>query len=310
MLTTLRPGLGFRPEPINIISNFGGLGDMIARLPALRYMRDTFPHTRANVFWHDYFAPLAEHLLPSTATMVHRLLSDFVNANDKLPLIDFNPGRVASMGLHLIDHAFLCILERLPPVGPASHYIQASEIECNIPLPERPVVITCGNTASTREWLPEQINETARGLAKRGFTPVFLGNSNPQELGNKGTIQAKFSKSIDYSLGLNLINKTNLIDALSVIQQSHAVLGVDNGLLHLASCSRTPVIWGFTSVEAKYRVPYGAQNHRALEALVACSGCQSRSNFTRHDFRKCLFKDLACLPTMTAERFLRAFDSL
>jgi ADP-heptose:LPS heptosyltransferase len=304
----VRPGLGFAPHELNICANFGGMGDMIGRLPALKHVHENYPHVSMTVFWHDYFVELAEFLMPSTPRCVHWKFSEMPLANERQPLVDFNPERINSLALHLTDQAFLVIMDRLP-TREAARYILAPPAS-RPELPEKYVVITCGYTAYAREWKPQYINETADKLIELGYTPVFLGSAKDQPLGNKSKIKAEFSEEVDYSKGINLINKTSLIEALGIIQGAKAVLGVDNGLLHLASCTTTPVVWGFTSVEPEVRLPAsnGPQGVvRASDQELSCSGCQSKQFYIKHDFRTCLFKDYKCLDFMTADRFISEF---
>lgn len=315
----LRPGLSFKPQEFNVCSNFGGMGDMIARLPAIKYIHDNFRHVSMNVFWHDYFVELAEFLLPSSPRLVHWKFSEMDNANKLQPLVTFDPNRVHSWSMHLTDLAWVILLDRLPSNKIDKRYIKApsafdaiygTELE-RLKTPY--VILTCGYTAPTRQWLPQYINETARELKSLGYTPVFLGSPDPKELGNNHQIQARFSTEVDYSLGINLIGKTSLVEALGIIQGAKAIMGVDNGLLHLASCTETPVIWGFTSLEPYRRLPVsnGPQAHIfPSRKKVPCRGCQSRVFYVHHDWRKCPFGDYQCLHEMTSKRFISSFKRL
>jgi ADP-heptose:LPS heptosyltransferase len=303
---SLRPNLGFQPQAFNVCSNWGGMGDLIARLPALRYIHENYAHVSMNVFWHDYFVPLAELLLPSTPRLVHWKFSEMPKANERQPLVSFTPDRVNSLSLNLTTVAFLILLDRLPPTADDMKYTLAPDVPVSVPS-EPYVVVTCGFTAPAREWLPKHVNETAKAIKDLGYLPVFMGSAKPQELGNRSKIEAAFSEEIDYSIGLNLIDQTSLVEAVGVLQKAEAVVGIDNGLLHLASCTPTPVIWGFTSVEPGVRLPVSNGPQGVIvppRKQVPCGGCQSRQFYVKHDWRQCPFNDYLCLDYMRSDFFI------
>lgn len=282
---------------------------MIARLPAMKFMRDEYTYLTFTVYWHDYFVPLAELLLPSNERLKHEPLSTMPKQSD-IPLIDFDPNRLTSLALHLVDHASLTLMDRLMPME-ARKYLQAPKC---ITTPRftgsRTVIITCGHTAKVREWPGDEINKTVVGLIRRGYTPIFLGDDKPKVLGNKQRSVAEFDSKIDRTNGIDLIGQTTLLEALALIQQSSCVMGVDNGLLHLASCTKTPVIWGFTSVEQNYRLPPFGTIGIVTPDKGSCYGCQSKCFAVQHDFTKCMFGDYKCTTEMTSDKFLKQFDDL
>jgi hypothetical protein len=160
-------------------------------------------------------------------------------------------------------------------------------------------------------------------LRSKGLTPVLLGTTEKLDVGipNDG-IEAKISSEIDKSLFVDLTNKTTLVEALGVIQRAKAVVGVDNGLLHLAHCTDVPIVYGLSSLLPEHRIPYrapapprtameafhgGVREHGATEIIVAdvpCSGCQSRGFAINNDWRTCLFDDYACTLTLTSAKYL------
>jgi hypothetical protein len=60
---------------LNIINTAGGLGDLIARLPAFKYLNEHYPHITCTVWSQDYFVDLANYLLPPNERMFHAPLS-------------------------------------------------------------------------------------------------------------------------------------------------------------------------------------------------------------------------------------------
>ncbi len=191
------------------------------------------------------------------------------------------------------------------------NYIKLDPIEVNcFNLPEKYAVITTGYTSDTRVFKAEYINEVAEYLNSIGITPVFLGKKATYADKNN-TIVGKFEAN--YELGVNLIDKTNLFEAHSIMSKAQFVLGLDNGLLHLASMSDVSVIWGFTTVLPEHRLPY-RNNIKGFNAYVvspteeelACWGCQSKMNFadSSHSFMTCIYSDFKCVELMTSDKWI------
>lgn len=352
---------GYQPPPttIRVISDCSGLGDNIARLPAYRWMYNNCPHVSLIIFVHDYFLDLARFLLPENDRRKYLPISQAPFKMPK-PYIKFDPDRINTLHLHLTKQAFLMLADYLPedtaefryPLAPRVHPydLEGTGIE---PLladhdgeyedHKKYIVFTVASTAGVREWLPFHVNELAKRARSAGYTPVLLGSTEKINIGVEGDgIQGAISDGLDRSLFVDLLNRTTLIEALGIIQRSKAVVGVDNGLLHLAHCTDVPVVYGLTSLKPEHRIPYREMPYKddpnprgiteitnqdlenmelyfrdaghglteVVTAEVPCAGCQSRSFFMNYDRRTCLFQDKACLLTMTADRFATALNQL
>src|SRR5271165_1265329 len=53
-------------EHVNFFMNLGGLGDLIARLPAIKYCETNIPNVIPHVWVPDYAIPLCKNLLPKS----------------------------------------------------------------------------------------------------------------------------------------------------------------------------------------------------------------------------------------------------
>jgi len=60
----------------------------------------------------------------------------------------------------------------------------------------------------------------------KNITPVFLGKTSMDKR------DIKVDERMDFSKGVNFIDKTSLMDAAFIMKNSEMVIGVDNGLLH------------------------------------------------------------------------------
>lgn len=315
----LREGWSPPKVHLNVLSSHGGLGDQLARLPAFRHVHDTLPHVSQTIWVQDYALELVRYLMPEGPRLAWRRLSEAPYMLSR-PLIEFDPNRVTSLALHLTVQAFLMMTDSLPPSREAMGYPRAPKVELPSWLPERLiidqepeyVVLTTDYTSRTRQWPSYHINALGLELRKHNFTPVLLGSTAPMITGvPNDDIKPRHDDGIDASLFIDLRGKTTLIEALGIMQRSKAVVGVDNGLLHLAHCTDVPVVYGLTTLKPEHRIPYrGIGSTRVIEAQVPCGGCQSRGAFVNQDWRECIFDDYACTLTLTSERFLEALKKL
>jgi len=74
---------------------------------------------------------------------------------------------------------------------------------------------------------------------------------------------------------VNCINKFTIHEIKCLIDDARAYIGVDTGLLHIASCTNTPTIAFFTSCRSEYRKPLkDSIKFIPIEANISCYGCQ------------------------------------
>jgi heptosyltransferase-2 len=93
------------------------------------------------------------------------------------------------------------------------------------------VVIAIGAGAQSKDWDDENYFELTKMLSKLNFNIVLLGKVDYFR-------EDKYKKNFEYnSKVLNLINKTNIIEAISFISNCVFFVGLDSGLTHIAGIS-------------------------------------------------------------------------
>jgi len=105
-------------------------------------------------------------------------------------------------------------------------------------------VMVPGSTCPSRTMTPKTFNEVKNYLIGVGIKPVFLGNDKMRV--GKGEKYTNFNSQYDLTGGINLLNKTSIMEAAKIIEHSRLIVGIDNGLLHLAACTRAPIVFGYT----------------------------------------------------------------
>jgi ADP-heptose:LPS heptosyltransferase len=305
----------------NILLHQGGLGDLISHLPAIKYTLDNHPHIMLHLWIHDYGVPLCKKTFQDYPNIIIRGLSE-LEKKYKSNLYTRSPyaHKISNVSAHSVDHGFYTITHRTVE-DKYKNYIQLEPIDVSgFNLPEKYVVITTGFTSETREWLPESVNGVTDYVIKKGYVPVYIGKSFSSAMvtakSNVGTT-GKFK--CDYSKGIDLIDMTNILEAHAIMDQSSAVIGLDNGLCHLAAMGKAKIVIGFTTVDPLHRLPY-RDNILGKDCYVvtptkkelACIHCQSNMTFasTDHCFTKCFYKDYKCLQLMTADKWIEQLEKI
>lgn len=313
----------FKPQTktINLMLLDGGVGDHIASLVAVDYIYRKYPWLKLILWMPDFLTELAKNLLPEGANIngMSQMRGKYEpHRPTKTTRWD---GSTSPMKIHCLSYAFLKLCDEIPAIE-EQNYLRIKPdtiVTKDFNLPEKYVVITTGFTADVREWPAKEINKVIVYLLSKGVTPVFLGQKNTKT-GVASNIKGSFREEIEYDKGISLIDKTTLSEAALIMENSRAVLGVDNGLLHLAGCTSAPIIGGFTTVSPEIRMP--VRNNQlgwnyypvTPDESLDCKFCQEKTNFLYgHDYRNCLFKDAKknlCTTQMTAEKFIKHLESL
>lgn len=308
-----RKGTELDIKAYNFTLHQGGLGDLIAALPAIKYSLDNHPQILVNLFVHDYGTDLCKKVFENYKNIKVRGMSQYKKeADESLPTRSPHAHKITNLSSNMVDQAFLTIVGTIPE-DKYKNYIQLEPIDVShFNIPEKFAVVTTGFTSPSREWKAQSVNETADYLISKGITPVFLGKSYTQAYKDMG-ITGNFKADYEKKGTINLIDKTDLFQAHGIMNGAVVTLGLDNGLMHLNSMGKGKAIWGFTTVRPEHRLPY-KNGEMGKDCLVvsptkeelACAFCQSDMNFanTKHCFTTCFYSDYVCLDLMTSERWI------
>lgn len=325
-----RDGTKLPEFSLRIDLRYGGLGDCVQRMPAIRYLYTNTQHVRQYVFVYDYLLPLFEltfkdmrdrvHIMPMSA-QEGWLKRDWCKA---MPYVNFEPVQLATSKPHLTEVGFLEIVKRIPERGPLWNIPQPDLTNIDVSCYDVPKgaygVLQVQHTAPVRAWPTNEVEEVARWMVDNQITPLLLGKSS-STLGNGKDIKSKDNLDIDNLPPevVDLRNKTNLLQALKIIEGAKFIVGVDGGLMNLSYMTQTPVIVGFTSIEPSARIPFrnGVQDIKTIivkpDNDLECKFCETRQPYvvfnTRkgpvpHDYKKCLYEDYKCVTQMKAYKFI------
>jgi ADP-heptose:LPS heptosyltransferase len=314
-----RNGKYKRLEHLNIFYDNGGLGDHIAQMPTIKYMRDNCPNIVQHLWVPDYFLDLAKHLCPG---VIIKSVSDAKKpgaVNMHIAGVKMSCPQHSNMAAHLVDVGFHLLANTQVDIK-HKNYLTLNNNRIKIEkfnLPKEYIVLTVGFTAEVREMLPSVANEIIAYCKGRNLPVVMLGSQHARVGPHEKPIIGSFKEEINFSDTINLVNKTTLLEAGKIIAESKAIVGLDNGLLHLAGCSDVPIIAGFSSVLPEHRLPYrhnqlGWNCYTVLpDKDLECQGCQSRAiHVYDHDFRFCYYSDKLCIQQLTSNKYINWLDKV
>jgi ADP-heptose:LPS heptosyltransferase len=305
----------------NLTLHAGGLGDGIAQMPALDYIFKHHDYNNYHLWSHDYLVPLYKKCFGKYNNVVIRGLSEHAKKY-KTEQLARSPyaHKISNLSVNIVDHAFYTLLHKSVE-NTDKNYIKMEPIDISkFKLPKKYMVMTTGFTSNTREWLPESVNGVTQYIIDKGYTPVYIGKSYTKAYETEDRVDAiKGNFKCNYDNGINLIDKTDLFEAHSIMANATCVLGLDNGLMHLAAMSNVPLIIGFTTVDPSHRLPYrydtkgwNCYSVTPTTEELSCTFCQSNMNFApaNHDFRNCFYKDYRCLELMSADKWIIQIEKM
>jgi ADP-heptose:LPS heptosyltransferase len=312
-------------QPIEVVFKFSlpgwttcALGDAIAWLPAIRYVAENYPWVRGHLIIPEYLVEIATNVMRQYPhwrihknTIPDRLL-------DCVPLREQMLYPNATM-MSLVDLGFLLFNGIIPDDEKDKEYLQLdlSDAEVGVVPGElsgsRYVVITPYAEALTRKMPGKVINEVSDYLLSIGRVPVYLGKTQ------MGKREISLPEGADLSKGLDLTNRTSLLVAAKIMQQAEMVLGIDNGLLHLAGMTDATILYGYTIAGPKQRRiprPHGITYELyGDKEKVKCLFCQEKMRFHfsekgGHSFTTCMYQENtpACIRELNSESWISTID--
>lgn len=310
----------FKPvtKTVNCIFMNGGVGDHIASLVATNHILKNYPWVRLLIWVPDFLLEFSKHVLPAGAIVrSYSEMKRHYNENKPTKTTAWD-GHISPMKISCLDYAFLKLCDENPDIS-QKNYLQIHPDKIStvgFDLPTKYVVITTGYTAQVREFPAEHINNVTKYIKSKGFEAVFLGQTTTKT-GSKYVIEGNFNEDIDLGAGIDLIDRTSLLEAAKIMGNASAVIGVDNGLLHVAGCTQVPIVGGFTTVSPELRMPVrnnilGWNYYPVVpDQSLGCKFCQVKTNFLYdHNYVNCMYKDNLCTKQMSADKFIAHLEKI
>lgn len=307
-------------KPHCFILNAGALGDTIASIPAMKYaVEHIFTDGRYQVMMHKHYRELF-YFIPDENIFFfgkekvlnepHVIIYMYDNIPPNVPLSAFlNP-----LHMPLVDYASIKLLGiTLPEKYKSYPKLPIDDVDVSaFNLPDQYVCILPTILHKNRGLPQKETYRLAYRLIKMGLTPVFLGkNTTITDTFNRSTYSSYTPEAKEGMI--DLIDKTSLLEAAKIMEGSVRVIGMDTGLIHLASMTDARIICGYTTIDPELRIPYRHNqkgwNFTAISPMKnQCKFCASSWYVDDVNFNECNNpkKPFECLEMMTSDNFIDA----
>lgn len=312
--------VGFRPRTpmfpikLNFLFMNGGMGDYLTWLRPIQWLCERATWIEGTVICPTYFKEIMDYFLKPFPTWRY---ADYP-AIDSIPNFKDVPFRgpvelaresLNATGAHLATCGWVYFTNKeKAPLGYENYAQFERKFLESIEFPREAgslntgkyAVLTTGITTDSRQVPDGAWNPIISHLKSHGLTIVFLGK-NEMQTGNASTVMTRWVEGIDYSTGIDLRDKTSLLEAAAIMHKAAVVVGHDNGLLHLAGCTPdVPIVFGYNIASPEHRRPLRAMGNVFDVVLtkkeLTCIHCQSNTNFViGYNFKQCFYKDLECM---------------
>lgn len=316
-MNSFRTGTERLPQRIGFAYNAGGIGDWINWTSAIQFAIEEHPHLSGKVGAPPHFIDLARLWLSQYAPrfeVVEIRSSDFREMGD-LPcrIPDANQyANTCSMPTFPLGFIYYAQTSKIPPAWKKLPEIRGDEVR----LPDvfrgglDYVVITPSAIVANKRLKAAAINELSEWLRSQNIWPVFLGKREVAPDHKGGT-----EEGLKTELGFDMLDRTTLPEAACIMANARAVIGLDNGLLHLAACSQVPIAWAFTTADPRWIIPPRPAGAKTLVLTppesLECRFCHNRMLFTLgHNFRNCIYGDNLCTETYDGKTLIRAAEQV
>lgn len=284
-----------------------GIGDFIVFARALQWIADNCPHIYGVIFCPGALVEYYRHLFAEKKhwSIDASEIANCIDPNWFHPQIQvlIDPWRngktqfFTAQGAHPLDLGFAYYANmghlQIPPEYNNYPRVDLARdgLSDLLGFEADYAVITPGAVRNTGTVPGHNWNPILSHIKASGLTPVILGKSEVTE-----GYGANLPPGIDLSGCANLWDKTSLMQAAQVIQFARVVIGLDNGLLHLAGCTETPIVFGYNVTSVELRRPR-RECGKIFDVFLtkeelACIGCVTDVKaHLNHEFnRACLYE--------------------
>lgn len=299
-----------------------GMGEYICYLPAMIWIAKNCPWIHGRIFCAEYFVEFATQFFkdfPDWKILPLEKINQLIEKNSILTGPGIQMGNkhyhqlMNGTGGHLVDVGFMYFASKFPPPPCADIYPEVTFDKTDLPYPlseNKYVVFTTGAVSPARAVPGHYWNPIIDHVVSKHLVPVFLGKTEMAK-----DFKVKFPSGCDYSKGIDLRDQTSMMTAAEIMKRAACVIGLDNGLLHLAACTDASIVAGYNMVSPSERRP----NRRAgkwIELSVsqeelACTQCQTNmKRMFPHNFKDCLYGDTKCIDILFENGGQRWRDAL
>lgn len=320
------PGTKIPVVKMNFAMAGAGMGDHICYMPGMIWAAKNVPYIKGRIWVARFMNQMFKNLMRDFPTWTVNPIEDIATGMEARTVlrgvgITHNgmkaPQHLNGCGTHLVNVGFAFLNQNPPPEGadvmPQLDFSieEPESLASPIELPEKYIVFTTGGTVPARTVPGEYWNPIIDHAISRGYMPVFLGTTRVA-----GTLDVEFPEGCDYHKGINLINKTSIMQAAWIMRNAECVLGLDNGLIYVASCTDADIVCGYNTVHPRERRPKRAGDGKWEEIYLSkkdlqCSSCQTDMELlVVHSFKYCFYGHKRCIDILFSDNGRRWTDAI
>jgi len=302
-------------DPVCYSVNSTALGDVLAAIPVVKYAIDTYHkecdyRVIASKHFRDLFSfvPDSKFLVMEDDTWRFDKTYSVRRLNDvekkggnlcRLTPAKMTLSHYASIGLcgEILPEAKYYYL----PVRP----VDVSKFGVDF---SQSVVLIVSYRDVNRSIPAEELLKIAEYVYCRGYIPVYVGRTEDGAWRERAPV----SPFTPPPYGVDLRNRTSLLELASIMNKAVAVCGVDSGPVHLAGTTSTNLIAGYTNVDWKFRIPKRAFGRTVViePDPMDCRYCSSKWLKDFYNFLNCYHGHNNCVKTLRADKYIRALRSV
>lgn len=294
---------------VTYIINCSALGDTVCCIPAIKTL------LKSNKLYKVICYKNIEQLL-----LLCDIPKDFIVTLNSDALTPFDPKDSfvieayqkdrAPYRMHLTDIFSVFPLNAILRPEEKSVSANAHKMPVNQHIDKEYVVIGCGYALESRKLQSHVFNDIVKYCRTCNLEVILLGSQ-------RATLdQPIHFDEYDKSECVDLINKTSIAESISIMNNAKCVIGVDSGLIYLASLTETPIICGYTFVDPIYRMPYRhgqlGWNCYPVEPHSECRYCSNliAAFDVTFDVECPKNKQFECSQQLKSEDFIRCIDEV
>lgn len=223
-----------------------------------------------------------------------------------------------AMRTHPVDYGFHMLSDRHIYDLNDKNYLQIDPTKINVKkfdLPKKYVCVQATAAEPVKTMPTATLNAVTDYILDRGYTPIYIGKEESHTgFGDMKVISRPIPA--DLTKGVNLINKSTLLECAGILSGAKAFVGMDGGLAHLAGCTDTEIIAGYTLVDPIHVAPIrkGTQTYK-FHKIEPNKDVPNRyyqtwnSGFMKGDFR--VFPGWeAVVSDLTSDKFISVLEKI
>lgn len=302
-------------DPVCYSVNSTALGDVIAAIPVIKFAIETY-HQECDyrVIGSRHFRELFTFVPASKFLELEDTTWKFAKTYSLRRLNDVgqktgNLCRLTASKMTLSHYASIGLLGKLL-TRDQYNYLSVPQVDVsNFGVDFTKAVILVVSYRDINRSIPnEELLRLAEYIHEQGLIPVYVGRT----VDGAWKTRPPVSPFVPPSYGVDLRNKTSILELASMMSKAVAVCGVDSGPIHLAGTTPVTIIAGYTNVDWRYRVPIRRQGRTIViePDPMDCRYCSSRWLKDFYNFCNCYYDHNNCVKTLKAEKYINALRSV